>query len=40
MEMNEMARIAWEKNKKTAKRYGTIPWRMKQGKTRLGKRRK
>ena len=40
MEMNEMARIAWEKNKKAGKRYGTIPWGMKQGKTRLVKCRK
>lgn len=35
MEMNEMARLAWEKRKKAGKRYGTIPYGMKQGKTRL-----
>ena len=37
MEMSEMARVAWEKRRRSGKRYGTIPWGMKQGKTRLVK---
>jgi hypothetical protein len=40
MDISEMAKLAWEKRKKSGKRYGQIPWGMQQGKTRLVKNKK